>query len=997
MPAPILREDVFPFICQNPAYQKPACQEEYDVEGFIEVLNLWGLVYADCGDEVYQGITCTNCKGTSLLRLPRGNPVVDLREFIITPYPDDSWNTFEQVYEQFRTISSIEGGNDVLKFKSIPAWDSQSVSLQDMASSFKIMPHGPQPDAESSEPPDTGISDVLEIYYNELFDFYQARGMTYRTSHEVVLKRLQEENQTGRVRLRRLYPDTPQFRNLLTCLNHVWTTDVLLDEGVAIRFANGCHEEFRQHKAAWLGLYEQSTGKTLEGSVKSHLEYRGYSFDNKEFDLVLNQHLPRLRHGHRDRLQRLSTRVSFEPTVGASMRGVLEKFFHTVTTETGLARKRQELLGWTEEIETGQALFVDAPMGLGKTYSIVEALSKNREMSAVVFMPTNNLCEEIVDALKWKAAIQSKHTYDDIQRNTEELTDQEGRTRFDREGFPKSRFKREFLQQQIYFADGINEKECPHFDDIIKRYRENWIKKRDICAKCRDRGHCRFIRHKTMAPLSRIVVTTHAQYDHFHQESDFSEWFRDGTREGAVPRNVFIVDEDLVLSKCYQPISLYPKEVKDFTATVTTFLESYENTQGLRLKIKALFGQIKLCDETAIVRALDPDFTFPKNIARDWEKSLPKLPMIIPETLDWTDTVGNHLKLIENAIRVGVVVQKYEGRNRIYFHNPKTYDLAKLPCHVFFDGTMLAPEFRQHKLQGVGFERMKVKVEPLWQLKVWQNVNTDLPKKWIRRDKENAKSFVRSLLNELHDKQHRYFFVATKATRKRYLKDFLKKEFPQLDPVVVHYGNFRGTNNANDCDVGIMLGSYLLSDAVEIAMALDFIQDQLPRKDSFIPYGKDKLWTWQKSKGIRVYNEKYEVVSKLANSLRLYEQQQAIARTRHLFHDVDFYVLSKDPVNEYEPLARIRERHYRSDLFPPRSKRIDDAYEDVRDIALDSIDEHGWVTITGIHIDTGRSRTTIRKHLTELTEKEPLDRVKKGREIRYMSPSDNTETVKRTR
>jgi hypothetical protein len=41
-------------------------------------------------------------------------------------------------------------------------------------------------------------------------------------------------------------------------------------------------------------------------------------------------------------------------------------------------------------------------MGLGKTYSIVEALASNPDLSAVIFMPTNKLCKEIIENLKAK-------------------------------------------------------------------------------------------------------------------------------------------------------------------------------------------------------------------------------------------------------------------------------------------------------------------------------------------------------------------------------------------------------------------------------------------------------------------------------------------------------------------------------------------------------------------------------------------------------------------
>ena len=196
-------------------------------------------------------------------------------------------------------------------------------------------------------------------------------------------------------------------------------------------------------------------------------------------------------------------------------------------------------------------------------------------------MPTNRLCEEIVQKLKIKMLSKEGLEY---WRYPEDL-------------FPDMKLKRDlFLKKEVYFADGINENECDWFDKIINRYRENWIKKRDICKECKKQQRCRFVSHLKKAPLSRIVVTTHAQYDHFCQQQDINKWFKYGydRSDEAVPRDMFIVDEDLVLSKCYQPICLYPDEVGAFCGTVTAFLERYENTQEIRDKIHSPESSIEL-------------------------------------------------------------------------------------------------------------------------------------------------------------------------------------------------------------------------------------------------------------------------------------------------------------------------------------------------------------------------------------------------------------------
>ena len=117
---PILRTDLFPFPCQN-----QECGEQSSVDGFMTVISRYGLVYADSGDVIWQGVNCPKCHKTSIIELPRGNPLVDLRGFIIAPSQNPLNDPFEQVLERER----VNDGHDYLKFKSIPAWDEEMVSI----------------------------------------------------------------------------------------------------------------------------------------------------------------------------------------------------------------------------------------------------------------------------------------------------------------------------------------------------------------------------------------------------------------------------------------------------------------------------------------------------------------------------------------------------------------------------------------------------------------------------------------------------------------------------------------------------------------------------------------------------------------------------------------------------------------------------------------------------------------------------------------------------
>jgi len=451
-------------------------------------------------------------------------------------------------------------------------------------------------------------------------------------------------------------------------------------------------------------------------------------------------------------------------------------------------------------------------------------------------MPTNRLCEEVYMNLKQGIA---------INKGLEDCFDA-----VEEDNITWVRYAtREYLEDEVYWADGINETDCPNYDDFIKRYKDNWINKADICFRCNKKNTCRFRKHREKAPESRIVITTHRQYDNWYKNFNMRKWFQSGIEniEDAVERNFFIVDEDLVLSQCYQPTSLSPDETKAFVATIRSFLEQYDNTGDIREKINSLLGKIIQCDKTALIRPIAPDFKFPSKIKNDWQKSLPEQEDILPETLDWSERVGNHLELVESALRLGFVVQKYKQQYkdkeeqiyRVYFPNPKTYDLSRLPPHVFFDGTMLEEKFLGKKLLNVEFEKHLISVKPIWQVRVWQNLNSDLPRRRMAEDEPRAKAFVRQVLKDTTG--NKYLFITSKATKEAYLESFLREEYPNLNYVIMYYGNLKGINDAKDCDVCIMLGSFQLSDALVITMALEFLQEVLPEKDITLTEGN--LWS----------------------------------------------------------------------------------------------------------------------------------------------------------
>lgn len=948
----ILRQDVFPIQCIN-----PECSQKYNVEDFINVINLCGLIYADCGDTIYQGITC-ECKKPKLIPIPRNNPIVDLRDFIIIP------NLFgiNNIYEQVMYRKLVKNDHDSLRFKFIPAWNDESVSYDE----------------------------ILRFYHNWFRGFlhgdFSPIDIPYIMTPKDIQVRLNNEYTTGETQLRRLYPDIPKFRNLLTCLSPNWISKNDKYEGLSEDGSS--RNELEEKKVSWLWFFDKAIDKPLKDSIKEYLKSQSIpDFDDTEIDSCISQNLLKLNRKFADKIRFLSRVVGYELTIMNFFKESFNDIYYSICSDLSISHGREGLSSWVDKVKKGEALFVDAPMGLGKSHSIRETLVNDLNLSAVIFMPTNNLCEKMVNDLKISIAHKIKKEYQDISNNTEFVKDENGKQVYEN-GIFKTRMKREFLEGEVYYSDGINEKECPHFKDIIKKYREKWIIKKDWCGVCNKKEGCRFILHRRKAPLSRIVVTTHHQYDRFYDQESMRKWYKQGydNEDKAIDRDFFIVDEDFILSKCYQPIQVKYDKLIDSVATVREFLKKFEDMDANILKIDSLFSQISLCKKSAVVKSIAPDFSLPKKIIKDWNESFYKQYSFIPDILDDPGIIGNHLEIIDNGLRLGVVVQKHGTVNKVHFPNSKAYDLSNLPPHIFFDGTMIDKKFLRKKLHNVKFHRMKIDVKVPWELRVWQNVNTDLPKndKRLKEDKPKVEQFVRELINELGT-DHKYFFITKRKIRKKYLESFLERQNFNNEPVLGHYGNIRGINDAMDCDIGVMLGSFMPSDAVEIAMALEFIQDKLPKK-GMIPT-RNELWSFQEDNYKRLYYPEYAIVGEMAEILRLSEHRQAIARTRYIFHDVDFYVLSKDPVDDdgIEPNAQVKDYQYRSDIFPPRKERSDANvnYENTKKYVSDWLKTNDTVIPMEIHREYGIGRHSASDYLKKMLNEGLL--VKKGK-TKYMLP-----------
>ena len=912
----ILKPDKFPLQCSN-----LECGISYDTEKFKELILKRGIVFADCGDVIFQGFTCSICNKTTIIKTNREEPLIDCRNFLLQPIV----NYYQSIYEQYRLTKNAERIGTHLGFKFFSAWNE---------SQFSLLPTNYDPDHFSMPP---------------LF------------VQEDRVERLKiAENKTGKVKLRRLYPDIPHFRHILTLYNPPEITDVSEAYDTTIPSIRQTSNKYEAIEYFAQTIDSKSTGQLVFEKMLE-LECSDFS-ENDLLEIYKDETKTPISSNNEDfDLWSLIDKVSWEDRIFQwdGWRKAHNKLLEKILKKLPHTENRRKLNDWVEKVKPGRALIVDAPMGMGKSSSIVSCLSDNLGLSAVIFMPTKALCRILAHSLKQQIAknigLKDCHAV------------QPGSDCFN--------FARpEYLVSEVFLVEGVNE-ECPFFQEILNNYKKRWYNKREYCSGCEKKPNCRFRTWPEVANRSRIIVATHNQYNVFNKNTELHKWIR--SEEGEEPdekqRDMFIVDEDLAFTQCYSPITLDPEDFRRFCSSIPQFfLDNSPEHQDIIDKINILFGLTNKPDNTTVIPPVDPELEIPKDIKEKWLKSKGTIHAYIPDYLNHNELVGNLLDVVEHGIKFGVVVQRYASTNKIFFPNPTTYNLSKCPPHVFFDGTKfdgpkLKDKFLEKKLIGVEFEKFEIKNYAKWPHSVHQNTNTDLSAVNIEKEKENVGIFILNIFNEL-GKERKYFIHTTKAIHNRYLHDFLKSsEGSEYQIIVNHYGNIRGSNDAQDYDVHIMLGSFTPSDAVEIAMSLEFLQDKLKGKELMATY--PNLWRWGKSISQRTYEHEYTVIDEISKAYRHAEQRQALARTRSIFHKVDFYIISKENVSDYEPSLPLPVKpQYREDLFPPRKARKDKKYEEVKIAILDYLNNNNKACDMDIHWSGGFHRHTIHIYREQMFE-----------------------------
>jgi hypothetical protein len=959
----------------------PACAETFDSEKAKIQINNYGLVFADCEQLIVQGYKCPSqsCDGYQLIYSRPDEPAFDMRGYIISPHI----NHFDQVAEQIVSIENQSGVHDFLKFKFIPAWD-EKVPFEKLQNAYR---------------------DRVESYCNNTFDYCDSMSsIPYKMSFSEFTNRLDREEKEGIFHLRRLYPDTDKFRSLLRCIAPDKITEIeeFDSETFSVRAEQSSAEEISELVKSLCKLLEFAAGITFREAVLQWLNSKEISdFDEKELN-TQHYRIFDYRDEIIDKLRKLSRQINFLDEVDKYLSPLFQRILNPICTEVALSGYRKELTKWVDKVEKGKALFVEAPMGLGKTHSIVEALANNQNLSAIIFMPTIKLCEEIVYSLKAKIAWNSNN-YLQIHENIENVLDSQEKDKVDSNGYPIKRFRRAFLENEVFYADGINPDECPFYDIFIERYNLGWFTKNCICINClkykknvAGEISCRFWNYHRRAPLSRIIVATHMHYNSFSKQTDFRKWFKDGyyktnekgetirdennlpLKADGIDRNFFIIDEDIILSHCYKPKSLKKSQLKPFISTITDFLSDlhYEEDtkvhQAVISSINEILAQFEKCDQTSIVPPINKRLKIRRKIKDLWQKEYSKLDQVLPEFLDENVIVGNHLEFIEHAIKYGFTIQNYEKKTnsngsqiskrikKAFLPNPTTMDLSNLPPHVFFDGTKINDEFIKNKLKNIEMKKHEISLKPMWNYRLFQNTNADLPATQISTHKPLVKDLLNRILSEIGPEK-KYFIISSKDNRDGYIENFIRTDFPDYKFFIGHYGYIKGINDAKDCTVAILLGSFIPPDAFEIAMGLEFIQDQL-KPNKILPT-KNNVWSNGDKNFRRKYKKDFLAIEEISSTYRHSEHRQALARTRYLFHDVDFYILSKEPLTTYEPFfSSIETYHFGTDFFF-KEKRSDSMYPEIRQKILALLDQNGKMREMDFFEILGNSRTTLREHL----------------------------------
>jgi len=661
---------------------------------------------------------------------------------------------------------------------------------------------------------------------------------------------------------------------------------------------------------------------------------------------------------------------------------------HIKIAHSTLDRYRSSLGAMFDNIAAGNVLRVNAPMGLGKTHSVVKMLAEKTDISAMIFVPTKELIREYLE-----------------------------------------KFEEMGVSDDVAVIKGVEEP-CPNCVQIYARYNNNYFYKDDICSGCANRNGCEFLDYSYK--LKRIVLTTHKQYLSKMLNNDLAKYR--GTDGGEVDRNVFLVDEDIIMDNLLSTVTLNADQLR----LVSTQLIQVLHIDSISEITRRLFSFIDSVTDTSarFFPALDREFSFSAEHHEAWKRYMRE------QAQEWNRF--NHLTTFENIIKYGFVLEfNSEGVKEITTSNIKYVNLTGKPYHIFLDGTPVDDIVFRKIFQAGDISRIDIQNNiHIDNIKVFQVMSQNLPYRLLNSG-ESARSEITQKINKYidlvcsrlqNDECYPYSYYGLngpidsegnllrnnplfleinenlfKALRKNHIFLVTKMKYEEMavsalnrngwndgadyytgneKPLVAaHYGNTKGLNKASDCNVGIMLGPQILSVQDLVSMAIPFLENIT---EPVVVNDMKDYATADDDEAVFVFKEPYQIVNLIQRNKLIAEHMQAICRTRHLFHKVKWFVVSKENIAAYpfiRPENVIRdfegEGCFDSDreLLYRATKAASEAAGDGVFTVTDTANILAGYETWGKSAET--TQRAVRRYFTELEENRFLVLVHSGRPNKY--------------
>jgi len=211
------------------------CQTNFVIDESIDITQIFKRL------AVIQIVECltAGCPGIIVIESKINSPAIDMANLWLVPARLSHINSSEQAW----ILKNQEQWHRFLKFKNVYAWDEPNVD------EYEFMTH------------------FYPASISSLMSIQSYKDAPLILSENEFKSRLQQEKNAGEVKLRRLLPDTPYFRNLLTLLAPNKIRE-LMDGGSIV---DGLADDDYEVRGIWLSLIEEAEGQTFEQAFKDRL------------------------------------------------------------------------------------------------------------------------------------------------------------------------------------------------------------------------------------------------------------------------------------------------------------------------------------------------------------------------------------------------------------------------------------------------------------------------------------------------------------------------------------------------------------------------------------------------------------------------------------------------------------------------------------------------------------------------------------------------------